>query len=715
MTLRKVTLAALVALAGLVSAPAALWAQADALPATLIADNISFYRATTSVTASGNVEVFYEGSRLRAGLIRYEGQTDRITVEGPITLTDAEGGTVVFAEFAQMSADLQNGVLQSARMVLDRQLQIAATEINRVDGRYTQMYQTVASSCEVCAANPVPLWQIRARRVVHDQEEQQLYFEGAQFRVIGVPIAYIPRLRLPDPTLERATGFLIPELRASNQLGTGIRLPYFIAMGDHTDLTLTPYVTLGETQTLEARFRRAFVNGFIEINGALSWDDLTDRSNRSYVFAEGWFDLPLGFRMDFDYQAVSDPDYLLTYGFSEEDSLSSGFDITRTSRNQYIGFGMTDFESLREGDDNFTLPTQMIDGEITQRVHPALIGGIATFGLTTHSHHRQSSAPTVGRDVARIGLDANWRRDWILPAGLLAAIEADWQGDIYTIHQDPAFPDTIERSTPYLAAELRWPLARAGQNGVTHLLEPVLQYVWAPDTGTAVPNEDGAIVEFDEGNLFSLNRFPGADGQELGARLAYGLAYTRDDPDGWSLGLSFGQVLRNQDYGQFTRGSGLQGDRSDLMVSASLSLGETLRLMNRAIVDDNFNVSSNELWLSWQTDQLNLGSSMTWLEADAAEGRTEDMAEWAFDAAYDFDNAWAAGVDWRYDFAENEPTRAGLSLTYATECVDIEFSLSHRFTSSATLPSDTDIGLSVSLNGFGASRDGRRYDRSCRM
>jgi LPS-assembly protein len=106
---------------------------------------------------------------------------------------------------------------------------------------------------------------------------------------------------------------------------------------------------------------------------------------------------------------------------------------------------------------------------------------------------------------------------------------------------------------------------------------------------------------------------------------------------------------------------------------------------------------------------------MTWLEADAAEGRTEDMAEWAFDAAYDFDNAWAAGVDWRYDFAENEPTRAGLSLTYATECVDIEFSLSHRFTSSATLPSDTDIGLSVSLNGFGASRDGRRYDRSCRM
>ena len=26
------------------------------------------------------------------------------------------------------------------------------------------------------------------------------------------------------------------------------------------------------------------------------------------------------------------------------------------------------------------------------------------------------------------------------------------------------------------------------------------------------------------------------------------------------------------------------------------------------------------------------------------------MAEWAFDASYDFDNAWAAAADWRYDF-----------------------------------------------------------------
>jgi LPS-assembly protein len=690
-----------------------LSAQTRAIPATLIADDIRFSRATTTVTASGNVEIFYDGARLRAGRILYDGGTDRVTVEGPITLTEDSGRSIVFADFAELSADLQNGVLQSARLVLDRQLQIAATQINRVDGRYTQMYQTVASSCEVCAANPVPLWQIRARRIVHDQEERQLYFEDAQFRALGIPIAWFPRLRLPDPTLERATGFLTPTVRASNQLGTGIRLPYFVEMGDHADLTITPYVTAGDSQTLEARFRRAFENGFVELNGAVSWDDLSVDTSRSYVFADGWFNLPRDFRLDFTYETVSDPDYLLTYGYSEEDSLNTGISLSRADRNEYIGISVNGFRSLREGDNNFTLPTLMTDAEVIERFSPSWLGGIATVGMSTHSHARRSNADIDGRDVARLSFDANWRRDWILPAGVLAAVEAQWQGDVYNISQDSTYDDTITRSTPYLAAELRWPMARAGSAGVTHLLEPVLQYVWAPETQPDLPNEDGRVVEFDEGNLFSLNRFPGADGQELGPRLAYGLSYTRDDPLGWSLGVTVGQVIRERDYAQFTQGSGLEGTVSDFMLSTSLGVGNSLTVMNRALFSESFNINSNEFALMWQEDQFDLASSLTWLEADPAEGRPQDMAEWAFDASYEFDNAWAATVDWRYDFEASEPTRAGLSLIYATECVDVEFSLSRRFTTSATLPSATDIGLTVALNGFGASRDGRSYDRSC--
>ena len=688
------------------------WAQTP-LPATLIANDIAFTQADNSVTATGNVEVFFQGARLQAASIRYDGTTDQIVVEGPITLTEAGGRAIIFADFAELSADLQDGVLQSARLVLDRQLQISAAQIDRVDGRYTQLYQTVASSCVICAANPVPLWQIRARRIVHDTEERQLYFEGAQFRALGVPIMYFPRLRLPDPTLDRATGFLPPEIRSNDQIGTGIRMPYFIMIGDSADLTLTPYLTLGQSQTLEARFRRAFRNGFVEVNGAMSWDDLTDDDTRSYLFAEGRFDLPRDYVLEFGYQTVSDPAYLLSYGYSDEDRLNSGFSVSRARRDEYIEASLNRFRSLRDADNNFTLPTLMSDAQITRRFAPDLIGGIATFGIATHSALRRSDADMIGRDVARLSLNANWRRDWVLPAGVLAAVEAEWLGDIYNIQQDSSYDDIITRSTPFLAAELRWPLLRANSNGVSHLIEPVVQYVWAPGNTPAIPNEDSGVVEFDEGNLFSLNRFPGADGHEIGERLAFGLTYTREDPLGWSLGVTVGRVLRDRDYGQFTQGSGLDGPRSDWLVSTSVELGPDFLLMNRALFSDAFNVTSNELSLAWQAEFFDVASSLTWLQADPAEGRPQDMAEWAFDAAYNFDNPWEASVDWRYDFEANEPTRAGLAVAYATECVAVEFSLSRRFTTSATLDPATEFGLTVALNGFGASRDGRQFARSC--
>ncbi|HEX9859172.1 MAG TPA: LPS-assembly protein LptD, partial [Paracoccaceae bacterium] len=215
-------------------------AQAQEM-AALIADRVAITGDSTLV-AEGGVEVFYMGRRLRASRILYDRAADRLTIEGPITLTD-ETGSFILASQAELSADLTDGVLTSARLVLNQQLQIAAARMMRLGGRYTQLSNTVASSCQVCSLDPVPLWEIRARRVVHDQLERQLYFDQATLRLAGVPVFYIPRLRMPDPTLTRATGFLMPTLRTTSGLGTGLKLPYFLAIGDHRDLLLTPYLT----------------------------------------------------------------------------------------------------------------------------------------------------------------------------------------------------------------------------------------------------------------------------------------------------------------------------------------------------------------------------------------------------------------------------------------------------------------------------------------
>ena len=199
--------------------------------ATLIADTVSVLSGSVLV-ARGHVEVYFQGQRLTASEIRYDRAADRLIVTGPIRIDDGKG-SVFTAEQADLSADLTEGLLTSARLVLNRQLQLTAAELLRSDGgNLTSLRSVAASSCTICAGNPTPLWEIRASEVVHDAAAQQIYFSDATLRFAGVPVLYLPMLRVPDPTLTRATGFLIPRLRSTTALGTGFKLPYFIAIKD---------------------------------------------------------------------------------------------------------------------------------------------------------------------------------------------------------------------------------------------------------------------------------------------------------------------------------------------------------------------------------------------------------------------------------------------------------------------------------------------------
>lgn len=696
--------------AGLVL-PAA--AQVPPPPATLIADAIRFDRPTQTLTAQGGVEVFYGTTTLRAARITYDGANDQLEVEGPLTLIDETGNAVFLAEFAALSGDLQRGVLRSARLVLDRELQIAATEISRTDVRYTQAYQVVASSCEVCEENPTPLWEIRAARVIHDQETRNLWFEQAQFRALGVPLAYFPRLRLPDPTLERASGFLVPEVFGNGTIGTGLRVPYFQTLGAHRDLTFAPYRTTSGYGGLGLRYRQAFQTGWLEFNGQLSFDELTRDSYRGYLFGDGYLQLPRGFGLELAVRGVTDEGYLTTYGISEADRLRSHATIARITRDELIEARLVEYNSLRDGDDNRTLPNSILDAEWVRRSD---IGwGVGQLGLSLHSRERDSNADQIGRDLARMGLEAAWRSDLVGPAGLVFALEAGTRADVFAINQDSRFEDLQTRVAPMAGAEMSWPLARLNsESGVHHLITPRLQFAWSDDGAANLPNGDSAIVSFDEANLFALDRFPGNDQVESGGRMALGLSYERSDPTGWSFGGTLGRVWRQDDLGQFNAGSGLDGATSDWLLAVHYRMNPNLQVINRALIEDNFSFTSNEAAIAWTGNRHDLTGTVTWLAADAAESRPDDTAELYLAGGYDLGEGWRAQADWRYDFARNETARASLRLSYATECVNMRFSLSRRFTSSTTVEPSTELGLRVALNGFGATRDGRSRARLCR-
>ncbi len=702
-------------------------AAAEKTPAILVADDVQI-TADDKLVASGNVEAMFEGRRLKARRITYDSQSETLSIEGPMTLQDGDTATIL-ADQAELDRDMANGLLTGARIVMNTQVQLAANAMARIDGRYSQLYKVAVTSCRVCDTGQPPLWQIRARRVVHDQEERQLYFDDAQLRVLDVPILYLPRLRLPDPTLERATGFLTPSFYNSSLLGNGIKVPYFIRMGDHRDLTLTPFVT-DETRTLELRYRQAFANGDLTINGAISDDDLGVSSTRGYLFAEGEFELKNDFNLSFDIEYASDDTYLLGYGYSWKDRLDSEIAIERARRDEYIRGAITSFDSLRPGESNKTLPTLAGNLDYERRLHPARLGGEIRLGASLHGHRRTSDLRTDGadldpwtdgRDVARLTVNADYIRSWTLPAGVLARFQTGLAADAFRVIQGGGVSASrATELTPSASVRLRWPWLKATPGGATHVIEPVLQMAWVGGSNPLVPNDESTLIEFDEGNLFSMSRFTAPDRRERGVTGAYGVRWTRHAPEGWESTLAIGQVVRDTpeiEYNgvdSFTDSSGLRDKFSDVMVAGQLKLFDGLTLTGRGLFDDGLSTTKAEARASWQNDRTNLAATYIWLRKDPRENRIGDISEWSIDGSYRFSRHWTGSAQWRYDVASDSKVRAGVGMTYTNECVEIALKASRRFTTSTILTPSTDISLTVGLRGFTAKADDQSYVRTCK-
>ncbi|MBC6407477.1 MAG: LPS-assembly protein LptD [Rhodobacteraceae bacterium] len=694
--------------------------QARASDLVLTADQVVI-TAQDTLIARGNVEALLGQRRLRTQQITYDNRTGRLTIDGPLRLEDG-AKRLVLADSAELERDLYLGILRGVQLLMDQRLQLASHHLQRIDGRYNVFGKTALTSCQVCQTNRPPLWQIRVRRVVHDQQKQQIHLEHARLYLWDLPIFYLPYMRLPDPSQDRATGFLIPRLSNDTLLGPGVHIPYFITIGAHRDLTLLPYLST-RSRTLGLRYRQAFRQGYTEVNTSVSDDTLTQRPLRSYLFLRGQFHLPSDYTTRFDLKAVSDDAYLVDYGLSDADRLESSLTTGRSRRDHNTQWALIHYNSLRSDEDNRTLPSVIAMAHTEHRLFPAAIGGELQLGLGAHGHYRRASLATDGpdsdrlvdgRDVFRVNGTLSWGRTWQLPMGLRLGVLGESAVDAIKTRQDATRDELATQITFGVAMKLHWPLRRVATDGSIDMLEPLVQVGWISGETLNIANDESAEVEWDEGNLLALSRFPSVDRRERGALTALGLRYSHFAAAGGSRHLTLGQIYRREPNPDLTPGSGLEGQRSDLLVAGQIKTPNGLFLGARALLDESNGFSRAALHMGWNGAPVSLDASYIWLDQDPARKRPDALSEYAFHARYGFARHWSTTANWRYDAEDHKTIRAGLGLEYLNECVKVDFSISRRFTTSATLRPATHLRLVVSLLGFSAGQGPARHAHACR-
>ncbi|WP_112662973.1 LPS-assembly protein LptD [Microvirga flavescens] len=307
------------------------------------AKEIVYDNDKNTISASGEVQLNYQGRTLQADRVTYDRNTGRVFAEGRARLTDKDG-TVATGERFELTDDFKNGFIDSLRVTQKTTYEgkpvttrFSAPRAERSAGETTVFERGTYTACEPCKENPEkpPLWQVKAAKIIHNNSEQTIYYEDATVEIYGIPVAYLPYFWTPDPTVKRKTGFLAPHYITSNSLGTGLAVPFFWAIAPNYDLTLTPTYLSRQGVLGQAEWRHRLDTGYYNIRAAgIVQQDLGaflksplgpgDRENRGSLESSGLFYLNERWKWGWDVSLLSDKWFLDNYRIRSE-SLSNNY------------------------------------------------------------------------------------------------------------------------------------------------------------------------------------------------------------------------------------------------------------------------------------------------------------------------------------------------------------------------------------------------------
>jgi len=565
-------------------------------PTLIQAEEVQYDQNAETLTAKGRVEISRGERILLADEVTYNQITDVAIAKGNGSMVDKDG-TVVFFDEARVTGDLKSAFAREVRLLLADKSRMASRSFLRLEGNVNELDRAVYSACDQDCKARDPVWQIKARRVIHYQDEKLLSYRDAWVEILGIPVLYTPYLAHPDPTTDRQTGFLAPTFGGGSNLGFSFSQPYYVNLEPHRDATFTPLLTTSAGSGAIAEYRQLLQKGELSLHGSLVAGDQED-DIRGHVLAKGRYNLDERWRLGADVHLASDDTYLRRYDFDAPTWLTTNVFLERFGTNSYFSAKTYNFQRQRRAVATGTTPI----------VSPLIKYSYVSDRGANGSYYTADANSLIllrqdGSDSSRLSGKLGWHLPYTSPAGDIYTLRATIRGDGYYI-KDAFLINTGEeftgfqgRAIPQLSMEWRYPLVR-NEGRYHQFLEPIVMGVLSPigQNPDQIPNEDSRDFEFDDTNLFREQRFTGFDRVEGGARINYGVRWGGYDRRGGSLSLLVGQSYRFNTDATFTDASGLRGKFSDFVGRLSLRPHRYMDLQYRFRLDkDSFRARRSEV------------------------------------------------------------------------------------------------------------------------
>ena len=680
-------------------------------PIQFAADDVSYNIKTDELTATGTVEFQQNGTTFTTEKVIYNKKKDLITMPEPIQLVLSDGTKTTVKDMTlepQTERALANAI--ESRFIDGSYL--GADKANTEDGKIFTLTNASYTPCDICE-NKSPLWQLSAKQVTQDLNDHTISYKHAFLDIKDVPIFYWPYLQMPDFTIKRKTGFLMPGLRHNSTMGFAIDTPFFVNIAGNQNLLLTPIISMTTRPLGLVDYSALFTKGKVDISASGTQSD--HMQNEGHVKAGFSYDMTDNWRIKGQYFHSITDTYFRRYDIpnvNDSDSfLESYLGAEYFGDRFYSRIQNWGFQSLVNGVSSRTLP--VILPTLNMIYNSQRLGETSAYAYTqlngalynTREHFKSN----------RLSITQGIKLPYTLPIGITTETNVSARLDGYAIDtgNDPIANkkpnESYNKGRFYPTASLKagYPLI-ASNSAFSQILEPIGMLVVAPNSrnNEDIPNIDSQVFDFNDSNLFTENRFVGYDRVEYGTRVNYGAQwkiYNRNKTN-QSLSAVFGQSYHFQENNELASAMGYEHHLSDYVGQIRANY-DFIRLIYRFRLDQkNLGARKNDIDFAVGNKPLQVGVRYL-LQGNYRLDNTSyaERKEVTFWAKSQLTKSWQISGEYRYNLKEKNggPIQYSMNLRYDNECAAILFDLKKSYARDRNYRGDTSFMIKFVLKTLG--------------
>ena len=682
-------------------------------PLLLEGDELIYDTRNNRVVARGNVQIYYNDYILTGDQVIYDQNANTLTAEGNVQIKEPNGN-VVRGDRLITTDDFRDAFIQSLSAVLKDDTRIAARRAVRRDGGVSEFEQGKFTPCKNDPGQP-PLWCISGQRIIHDQQEGSVIYQDAQFEVLGVPVFWAPFFSHADASAKQRTGFLQPSYSTATDLGTVVKVPYYIAVAPNADFLFHPSYLSNQGVLWQGDWRHRVSLGGITGEYSVKFSGIDqdgsklpstlDQASRDKL--QGWrgslqtqgnLSLSSWWRFGWDVTLESDDTFRRFYRLDsilQVDRINTVY-LEGISERNYFGVKLYHFGGLLLQDNSATKSQVFPAIDYNYIFDKPVVGGELTVNVNAVNLQRQT-----GTNAMRASADANWRRKVIDPAGMVwtpflsARADVTRSSNAFDSDSNTFITDeTATRATGTIGGTWSYPFV-ANTADASHVLAPTAQILVRPAkvSQNRIPDEDSRSLVFDDTLLFDTDKFSGWDRIETGTRANVGLEYTFQSYKGGYARFIAGQSYHlggdnpyanpgfvpeafNGSSGvpgavnpNFSPVSGLNTNRSDYVLGAYLAPISNFRVVAQGRFDEaDFSLRRANVYASTNLGPVTLGGQYSYAAATPLLNVQTTQQELLGNINLKLTDRWSVGATGRYDIDADSWLQQGYTLRYGDEC-----------------------------------------------